>query len=83
MNKINIDGYRRINKKEARRRYNNGEIIRFVPCKISPVNIWGFYSDKYYSKNNNSFETVVNTFTYYNCIDYETGTYPAFYIKEG
>jgi hypothetical protein len=62
---------------------------------ISPVNMWGEYSDTDNKEltnissdgfnttvaRNKAFETVVNAFTYYNC-NAECGYYPAFYKKE-
>lgn len=83
MKNVNIDGYKRITKKEAARRYNAGEIVRICPVNVSPVNIWGMFSD---AVNNHTapictdFETVVNAFTYYNC-NSETGKYPAYYVR--
>lgn len=95
MNKIQIDGYTRITKKEAARRYNAGEVIRLTACKLSPVSPLGCYSDSQKDHNatvsgdgfnttvarNREFETVVNAFTYYNCTN-ETGKYPAYWKKE-
>ena len=95
MNKIQINGYTRITKKEAARRYNAGEVIRLTACKLSPVSPWGCYSDAKKDHNatvsgdgfnsilarNREFETVVNAFTYYNCTN-ETGKYPAYWKKE-
>ena len=95
MNKIQIDGYTRITKKEAARRYNAGEVIRLTACKLSPVSPWGCYSDAQKDHNatvsgdwfnttvarNREFETVVDAFTYYNCTN-ETGKYPAYWKKE-
>lgn len=94
MNKIQIGGFIRVSKREAERRYNAGETIRFCACKLSPVNIWGCYSDlcrdSVYpiAENgftdivpyNREFETIVNIFQFYNC-NSETGNYPAFYVK--
>lgn len=89
-------GYKRVSKSEARRRYNNGETIRFTACNIVPDNLWGAYSDANngdYTQvssdgfnttiaRNKDFDTVVSAFTYYNCVDSETGRYPAYYVKE-
>ena len=94
MNKIQVGGFIRISKREAERRYNAGEIVRFCACKLSPVNIWGCFCDckrEAFSPiasngfdtvvpRNREFETVVNAFRFYNC-NGETGRYPAFYVK--
>ncbi len=37
MNKIQINGYTRITKKEAARRYNAGEVIRLTALQAVPV----------------------------------------------
>lgn len=94
MRNIEIGGYIRISKKEAEKRYNAGEIIRLCACKVSPVNVWGAYVDCQKEEfphigndgfntivpRNREFETVVNAFRWYNC-NYETGYYPAYYVK--
>lgn len=37
MNKIQVGGFIRISKREAERRYNAGEIVRFCACKLFEV----------------------------------------------
>lgn len=95
MKKICVDGFRRISKKEAEKRYNRGETIRFCAVKLSPVNLWGMFADlcNYELRplasdgfnttvpRNRAFETAVQAFQYYNC-NAETGKYPAYYVKE-
>ncbi len=95
MKDITFNGYKRISKPAARKIYNDGGVIRLVPCNIRPVNYWDYYADAQKDQftqvdydgfnatvaRNKEFETVVNAFTYYNC-NSETGKYPAFYIKE-
>lgn len=77
---------RRINKREARRRYNAGERILFCPVKWRPLN--RFYGlDVWIDKTNVSslertFDQIVNEFEFYNCHYPEAGRYTAFYIKE-
>lgn len=75
MNKISVGGFTRITRKEARKRYNAGEVVRLCAVKLSPVNMWGCFADCC-----REFDTVVNAFTFYNC-NVETGRYPAFYVK--
>lgn len=81
MRQINIDGFIRVSKYEAKQRYNAGEAIRICACNMSPVSIWGCYGDCCLEADG-EFETVVNAFRYYNC-DNETGRYPAYYVKKG
>lgn len=83
MKNIIIDGYKRITKKEAARRYNAGEIVRICPANVSSVNMWGMFSDTVNNRTGSictEFETVVNAFAYYNC-NSETGKYPAYYVR--
>ena len=80
MNKIQVGGFIRISKREAERRYNAGETVRFCACKreaFSPIAGDGFNT---VVPRNREFETVVNAFRFYNC-NGETGRYPAFYVK--
>lgn len=96
MRKISVDGFTRISKREAERRYNAGETVRMCACNMSPVNVWGAFADCKKTEfsvvgdngfntivpRNREFETVINAFRFYNC-NYETGRYPAFYVKMG
>lgn len=45
MNKISVGGFTRITRKEARKRYNAGEVVRMCAVKLSPVNMWGCFAD--------------------------------------
>ena len=92
---ITIEGYTRITKAAARRAYEGGQVVRITACKLSPVNIWGAYSDAQRERftevagngfnttvaRSREFDTVVNAFTYYNCNN-ECGRYPAFYVVQ-
>ena len=90
-----INNYRRVNKTVARKHYNNEETVRICAVNLSPVNLWGEYTDanrSHYTKvsgdgfnttvvRNKDFETVVMAFTNYNCNSVK-GKYPAFYVRE-
>lgn len=92
MLQLTLDGYHRITKTEAARRYNAGEVIRMTACKMHPCNLWGAYVDAQkdnYTEvsgdgfnttvaRNREFDTVVNAFMYYNCNN-EVGRYPAYW----
>ena len=94
MNKISVGGFTRITRKEARKRYNAGEVVRLGAVKLSTVNMWGCFDDccrealspisedcfNTVVARSREFDTVVNAFTFYNC-NVETGRYPAFYVK--
>jgi hypothetical protein len=75
--------FQRIDKKAARRAYNNGLTVLFCPVNMRPFTPWHLEIDV--SKNfeaykDVTFENAVNAFENYNCIDNETGRYTAFYI---
>lgn len=93
MKMYKIDGFRRIAKIKARKRYDNGETIYLCPIKLRPGYPWhpevaitktDDRSDdmaQYFVSSTSEFDNVVNSFEYYNC-NYSVGIYPAFYVKE-
>ena len=92
MRQINVNGYKRITKQAARKRFNNCESYYMLPCKIRPGNPWiqavNVQPKRTWEEpiagavydTHNSFNEIVNAFEYYNCNN-ETGNYTAFYIK--
>lgn len=82
MNKYTITDYltgkhfTRINKTEARRRYNAGERIAVTPCKINPAGMMGFVS--IYNLTGSVFDQLIRGFEYCSC-NHETGYYAAYY----
>ena len=71
----------RIDKKTARKAYNNGLTVVLCPVNLRPGPPWS--PEMKANKNNMygcDFEPVVNSFEFYNCINSETGKYTAFYI---
>lgn len=79
MNQINVNGYKRITKHAAKRRYEVGQPVFFCPVKLIPGGMWGngctITNDEL-----TTFEQALNSFEYYNCTN-ETGNYTAFYIE--
>ena len=87
MNRITMNGYTRISKTEAKRRFNTGENVLFTPCNLRPgerlfglsilanIDDWGLAS---VNPRENRFDTMVNEFTWYNC-NSETGRYITYY----
>lgn len=69
---------KRINKREARNRFNKCEDIYISPCKFNPELTYSTIS----RLSSGNFDTVVNTFEYYNCNNNETGTYASFYVAD-
>ena len=85
MIKYNFKNLERITKQEARKLYNAGIDVLFIPCKLNPEN--NFYNLGIWENINllgqyESFEKLCDFFTWYNCTN-ETGKYIAFYIKKG
>ena len=73
--------YRRIDKRVARRLYDAGEDVLFIPCNMRPDNMWGLGIVE--NKNNigndgTDFDKLVMYYEWYNCTN-ETGRYVAFY----
>ena len=68
--------YKRIDKRIARKLYDQGVPVLIIPHKCSPRGAWvtGFEM----INNGRAFDAFVNEFTYYNCCN-ESGYYPAFY----
>ena len=71
------DDFVRINKKEARNRYNDGKAVFLMPCNIRFDNAWvQLYTIN--KKSGDDFDKLVNHYEYYNC-DHERGYYASFY----
>ena len=89
MTKRNFYGWHRINKTAARKAFNAGNNVLFVPCNMQ-IKL-DCYCNYHVVLNNNiveftgitkpDFDTLCNHFEYYNCNN-ETGKYTAFYIWE-
>lgn len=72
--------FERVSKATARRVFNNNMPIMLCPCNLRPET--GLFSTVVQNGKhlNTTFETLLNTFEYYNCTTNETGRYTAFYI---
>lgn len=71
----------RISKKTAKKYFDKGLTVVFCPCKMRPFGVWA--AGSFINPANcdgRSFDTVVNSFEFYNCSYPETGRYTAFYI---
>lgn len=74
--------YKRIDKRTARRAFDNGLTVVFCPCNLRPFTPWHCETDIQKSRcDGYSFDYMVNLFEVYNCRDSETGKYTAFYIE--
>lgn len=85
MNKYNFSTLDRVTKTRARRLYNSGVGVLFIPCKLNPENNFyclGIWQNKDLQGQYGDFDKLLNAFEYYNCRP-DTGNYTAFYIKKG
>jgi hypothetical protein len=78
----------KVNKTKARRLFNEGKTLYFVPCKVYPnynnpwvrpydINLERIKDEVVF----NNFDSIVNNFEYYNC-NSELGNYTHFYIEK-
>lgn len=70
----------KINKVAAKGFYLQGKTIYLLPCKCSPDGLWvkPYAINK---DNDGDFETLINSYTYYNCSNYELGRRCSYYIE--
>lgn len=71
---------KRIDKREARKRFYEGKDIYLKHCKIDLVSKW-LVNNVINKTLGESFDNLVNIFEYYNCNN-ETGTYASFYVAD-
>lgn len=84
MNRPYFKTVKRVNKKVARRLYEAGEEVFFIPCNLRPEpNFWGIgiWEHKDLWGQYKDFDTLVSYYESYNCDNYQ-GRYTAFYIKQ-
>lgn len=72
--------FKRVNKKTAKKLYNDNKAVLLVPCNLNPNSFFIGLFDLRKNDDYASFEKAVSIFEYYNCINNETGHYAAFYI---
>lgn len=71
--------FERVDKRQARKAYNNGLRVVVCPVNLRPGYPW-HPEIIVSSKSGETFEEMLNAFIYYNIRDNETGKYAAFYI---
>jgi hypothetical protein len=72
---------KKINKVTARKLYNEGKEFWITACNMRPKAGILIGSMSFERMADIPFDTMVNSFTYYNC-DNERGRYPAYYVEE-
>lgn len=79
-----VGSYQRIDKRIARRLYNDGQDIYVTPVYCRPEScLMVDVQRDYESCQDYTFDQIINEFIFYNCGYSELGRYPAYYIKEG
>jgi len=77
--KIGAYNCKQVNKTTARKLFDAGESIYLHPCNMMLENAWQLpFSCS--NKNNVDFDNLVNTYTYYNCLQ-ELGSYANFFTE--
>ena len=73
----------RIDKRKARALFELGATVYLIPSNFVPFGAWiqpcPIKKDNPYNWNEN-FDIISKEFQYYNCINSETGFFPAYYI---
>ena len=69
-----------IQKRTAKKMFQAGETIYIQSSNFHPFGVWSQCID-INNKSGETFESIVNSFEYYNCNDSETGLYTTFYKR--
>lgn len=72
--------FRRISKREARKRFGDNQTVILCPSKIRPGFPFGMHST-IFPDGSESWDTMYNRWHYYNA-SYETGYYAHYYVEE-
>lgn len=70
----------RIDKRKARNLFERGVKIYLAPSNFRPIGVW-FTAHEIDLSAGYDFDTIVNSFDYYNCINHETGYFPSYFIN--
>lgn len=73
----------RVQKRIARKLFNQGYKVTICPCKYNVYNEYWCCKETIHNKQyeNMDFDKIVNAFTYY-CCNNELGSYPAYYVSK-
>ena len=83
---VGSDGFRRIQKRRARKYYEQGGEIYLCPYKLRPGEPWHpeavAHMDGLEGRDASAaFDFMVDMFEFYNC-NHQSGEYAAFYVKD-
>ena len=82
MKNINSNGLKRVTKPTAKRLFRNGTTLYIYASNVRPYNSWVSPFEITFDSDGATFDSLVNTFEYYNCSHSELGKYASFYIQE-
>ena len=71
---------KQIQKRTAKKLFNSGKTIFIQSSNFRPFGVWS-QCIEVSNKDGDSFESIVNSFEYYNCNSNETGLYTTFYKR--
>lgn len=71
---------KQVQKRTAKKMFNNGETIYIQSSNFRPFGAWAQCME-FNNKEGRTFDSIVNSFEYYNCINSETGLYATFYKR--
>lgn len=76
--------WQRVNKRRARRAYEQGERLVLCACNMRPFGPWHPEYEVFPSEHNDwsSFDALVNSFEYYNCSHPGEGAYASYYMPK-
>lgn len=83
MKQLEIGDFKRISKAAAKKLYDNGGTVYVCPINMDPTNpYWSMAAEiNKQDLEGLDFNKMINQYTYYNCINNQTGLYPAFYVE--
>lgn len=67
----------RINKRQARKAFNEGKEVLVFPCNLRPDWFGVIIKRK---RLDDDFDKIINQFEFYNCLNKETGKYAGYII---
>lgn len=76
--RVRGEAFQQVNKTKAERLFNCGVEVFLLPCNANPNSVW--ISLCPVKKEDESFNSVVNGYRYYNC-NRELGLYVVYFIK--
>lgn len=78
-NNYNDGTFKKVTKTTAKKLFEAGKNIYLIPCKAC-INSYWFSPYRVNKDCENTFQSIVNSFEYYNCNN-ELGKYTAFYVE--